>query len=64
MTRLCALLVFALGLAPSTAALASNCYAFVEGVPGVRYAALGDVAARAREGVPSSHPSVPIAVDG
>ena len=49
MTRLCALLVFALGLAPSTAALASNCYAFVEGVPGVRYAALGDVAARARE---------------
>ena len=49
MTRLCALLVFALGLAPPTAALASNCYAFVEGVPGVRYAALGDVAARARE---------------
>jgi hypothetical protein len=49
MTQLCALLVFALGLAPPTAALASNCYAFVEGVPGVRYAALGDVAARARE---------------
>lgn len=49
MTRLCALLVFALGLAPPTAALASNCYAFVEGVPGVRYAALGDVAARAGE---------------
>lgn len=49
MTRLCALLVFTLGLAPPTAALASNCYAFVEGVPGVRYAGLGDVAARARE---------------
>jgi L-ascorbate metabolism protein UlaG (beta-lactamase superfamily) len=49
MTRLCALLAIALGLAPSTAALASNCYAFVESVPGVRYAALGDIAARARE---------------
>jgi L-ascorbate metabolism protein UlaG (beta-lactamase superfamily) len=43
-----AVLLAAPAIAP-TAARASNCHAFVEGVPGVRYSALGDVAVRARE---------------
>ena len=49
MIRALVLTVLAVLIAAPTAARASNCYAFVEGVPGVRYAALGDVAARARE---------------
>ncbi len=49
MTRVLVLFAFALTLAAPAAARASSCYAFVEGVPGVRYAALGDIAARARE---------------
>jgi L-ascorbate metabolism protein UlaG (beta-lactamase superfamily) len=44
-----ALIVLVLTFAVSSAAHASNCYAFVEGIPGVRYAALGDLAARAGE---------------
>jgi len=49
MIRLAALIVFALAFAGPMAARASSCYAFVEGIPGVRYAALGDIAARARD---------------
>lgn len=49
MTRFLALIALAMSLASTTVARASNCYAFVEGIPGVRYAALGDVAARGRE---------------
>ncbi len=49
MTRVFAFFALAFGLAAPAAALASNCYAFVEGVPGVRYANLGTAAARARE---------------
>jgi hypothetical protein len=53
MIRALVLTVFALFLAAPaampTTAYASNCYAFVEGVPGVRYATLGPIAARARE---------------
>jgi L-ascorbate metabolism protein UlaG (beta-lactamase superfamily) len=49
MTRLIALTALALGLLAPAAALASNCYAFVQGVPGVRYATLGPVAAAAQE---------------
>jgi L-ascorbate metabolism protein UlaG (beta-lactamase superfamily) len=49
MTRILALIALALGLAAPAQALASRCYAFVEGVPGVRYASLGLVAAAARE---------------
>jgi L-ascorbate metabolism protein UlaG (beta-lactamase superfamily) len=49
MTRILAILACALALAAPAATRASNCYAFVEGIPGVRYANLGPVAARARE---------------
>ncbi len=49
MTRIFAFFAFAFGLAAPAAALASHCYAFVEGAPGVRYANLGPVAAAARE---------------
>lgn len=49
MTRMFALIALALALAATVTARASNCFAFVEGVPGVRYAALGDVVARAGE---------------
>jgi L-ascorbate metabolism protein UlaG (beta-lactamase superfamily) len=49
MTRILAILACALALAAPAATRASNCYAFVEGVPRVRYATLGPVAARARE---------------
>lgn len=49
MTRVFAFFALAFGLAAPAAALASTCYAFVERAPGVRYAALGDIAARARE---------------
>jgi L-ascorbate metabolism protein UlaG (beta-lactamase superfamily) len=48
MYRFLALMAGALMLA-APAARASNCYAFVEGIPGVRYATLGPIAARARE---------------
>ena len=49
MTRILAFIALAVGLSMPAQALASRCYAFVEGVPGVRYATLGPVAARARE---------------
>jgi L-ascorbate metabolism protein UlaG (beta-lactamase superfamily) len=53
MTRYLTLILCAIFLAVTaalpTAARASNCYAFVEGLPGVRYATLGPVAAAARE---------------
>jgi len=49
MIRALTLITCALLLGASSAARASNCYAFVERVPGVRFAALGDIAARARE---------------
>ncbi len=49
MTRFLALITLALGLAAPEAARASNWHAFVEGVPGVRYATPGDVAAADRE---------------
>jgi L-ascorbate metabolism protein UlaG (beta-lactamase superfamily) len=49
MTRILAILACALALGAPAATHASNCYAFVEGIPGVRYANLGPVAARARE---------------
>ncbi|MFQ5566671.1 MAG: MBL fold metallo-hydrolase, partial [Paracoccaceae bacterium] len=49
MIRMVAIFAVAFGLAAPAAARASNCYAFVEGTPGVRYANLGPVAARARE---------------
>ena len=49
MTRILIVIGFALALGLPAAARASNCYAFVKGVPGVQYATLGDVAARARE---------------
>lgn len=43
------LAIFAAFLALPATARASNCYAFVEGVPGVRYAALGPLAQAAEE---------------
>ena len=49
MTRMFALIALALALAATVTARASNCFAFVEGVPWVRYAALGDLVARAGE---------------
>jgi len=49
MARILALISLALGLAAPAQALASRCYAFVEGVPGARYATLGPVAAAAGE---------------
>ncbi len=49
MNRILALIAIALGLAAPAQANASRCYAFVEGVPGVRYATLGPVAANATE---------------
>ena len=45
MIRILALIALALGLAAPAQALASRCYAFVQGVPGVHYATLGPVAA-------------------
>ena len=49
MNRILALIALGLALAAPAAVRASSCYAFVEGVPGVRYAALGDLALRAGE---------------
>jgi len=49
MIRALVLTVLAFILAMPAAARASNCYAFVEGVPGVQYATLGPIAAGARE---------------
>jgi hypothetical protein len=49
MIRALALAIFALLLATPAAAQSSNCYAFVEGVPGIRYVTLGPVATNARE---------------
>lgn len=49
MTRMLALVALALGLTAPVQAFASRCYAFVEGVPGVHFATLGPVAARASE---------------
>jgi L-ascorbate metabolism protein UlaG (beta-lactamase superfamily) len=49
MIRALVLTVLAVLLAAPNTARAGNCHAFVEGVPGVRYATLGPIAARARE---------------
>ncbi|HSF93864.1 MAG TPA: MBL fold metallo-hydrolase [Thermohalobaculum sp.] len=49
MTRLFCLTALTLTLLAPAAALASNCYAFVQNLPGVKYATLGPVAAKASE---------------
>ena len=49
MFRLLGLTLAALVLALPAASRASSCYAFVEGVPGVRYVSLGPLAQAARE---------------
>lgn len=45
MTRILALIALALGLAAPAPAIASRCYAYVEGIPGVHFASLGPFAA-------------------